>query len=370
MGQNTFKFNNKFYSQTDGTAMGNSLSPFLANLFMSFFETSLKEDLPNFPDFWKRYVDDILAILDSEKCDLHEFLDVINKRFPTIKFTVEEEKDNSLPFLDLLIIRNGENIEFDIYRKSTNTNQFIPASSNHHESHKMSALYSGVHRLVSIPLTNQRFQKEKNFLKSIAVTHGYDPSCIEVFIKKKLKKMRAFNVNDYTKLEPITEHKNRVIIPFNKQLCKGLDRILKSEGLLVTYKSSNNLRKSLGSPKEAIENNLKSGIYNFKCNNCDFSYIGQTRRSILTRAKDHLRCFKTRKKEISGIADHMFEFEDDHLNGRHLFPLQNLKLLKEVPNPFFLDAWECLYINKFKNRNLPLLNRDNGKICSKMFDLI
>jgi hypothetical protein len=37
--QNYFSFANKFYNQDSGLSMGNPLSPFLANLFMSFLET-------------------------------------------------------------------------------------------------------------------------------------------------------------------------------------------------------------------------------------------------------------------------------------------------------------------------------------------
>jgi hypothetical protein len=40
---NFFQFNGKFYEQTEGTAMGNVLSSFLANLFMSNFEAELKQ---------------------------------------------------------------------------------------------------------------------------------------------------------------------------------------------------------------------------------------------------------------------------------------------------------------------------------------
>jgi hypothetical protein len=39
---NFFQFNKKFYEQTEGTAMGNALSPFLANLYMANFEMVLK----------------------------------------------------------------------------------------------------------------------------------------------------------------------------------------------------------------------------------------------------------------------------------------------------------------------------------------
>src|SRR5436190_6838577 len=49
MNQTTFQFNDLFYTQLNGTAMGNPLSCFIANIFMGHFETLAKESLPYFP---------------------------------------------------------------------------------------------------------------------------------------------------------------------------------------------------------------------------------------------------------------------------------------------------------------------------------
>ena len=46
VGQNYFSFDNKFYKQDSGLSVGNPLSPFLANLFMSFLETHLIKAFP------------------------------------------------------------------------------------------------------------------------------------------------------------------------------------------------------------------------------------------------------------------------------------------------------------------------------------
>jgi hypothetical protein len=43
MKQNIFQINDKFYPLNEGTAMGNSLSPFIADLFMSRFEKDLEK---------------------------------------------------------------------------------------------------------------------------------------------------------------------------------------------------------------------------------------------------------------------------------------------------------------------------------------
>jgi hypothetical protein len=48
---NFFQFYGKFYEQTEGTAMGNALSLFLANLYMANFEMVQRNLLPK---VWER----------------------------------------------------------------------------------------------------------------------------------------------------------------------------------------------------------------------------------------------------------------------------------------------------------------------------
>ncbi|KAJ8938598.1 hypothetical protein NQ318_020860 [Aromia moschata] len=111
----------------EGTSMGYSLSPFIANLFMSKFETEVRDKFEYFPRVWFRYVDDIFAVFDIKAISLDNFVAKLNNRFPTIKCTYEVEHNEQLPFLDVLIIRKSENkLEFDVYRKETATIRYIP----------------------------------------------------------------------------------------------------------------------------------------------------------------------------------------------------------------------------------------------------
>ena len=57
-------FNNKFYKQIDGVAMGSPLGPALANIFMCSFENKWLKDCPHSlkPVFYRRYVNDIFVL--------------------------------------------------------------------------------------------------------------------------------------------------------------------------------------------------------------------------------------------------------------------------------------------------------------------
>ena len=64
-----FTFNNKFYIQVDGVAMGSSLGPTLANIFLSHHEENWLNKCPiKFkPSFYRRYVDDIFVLFESSE---------------------------------------------------------------------------------------------------------------------------------------------------------------------------------------------------------------------------------------------------------------------------------------------------------------
>ena len=84
---------------------------------MGFHEQNWIEQATNVkPIFYKRYVDDIFAIFESES-DADAFYSYLNTRHENIKFTFEKEKDNKLPFLDILINNESDLQNFGISQK-------------------------------------------------------------------------------------------------------------------------------------------------------------------------------------------------------------------------------------------------------------
>ena len=105
--------------------MGSPLSPILANLYMEYFETEFLPDCNNQPLLWLRYIDDVFVIW-SEDQNFPDFFTQLNRFVTSIKFSEEKERDGMLPFLDIKVRGNTTGFIFDIFRKETHSNSFIP----------------------------------------------------------------------------------------------------------------------------------------------------------------------------------------------------------------------------------------------------
>lgn len=351
MNQNSFIFNGKVFSQINGTAMGNPLSCFIANIFMSHLETFAKTSFQYFPRIWYRYVDDVFAVFDRSE-DLQNFTNQLNSIYPTIKFTSETEINNTLPFLDVLVIKNSNKIEFDIYRKPTHVDRYIVNESNHPPSQKRAAFNSMIYRLLNTPLTEDRFKNELNYIKKVAEFNGFSTNLIDnIFRKAKKKHEKKLK----TTLQPQHEDKKRWISTTYSAISTKIQKSFKKHtDYNVSFKTINNLKNNLQNHKDKISEENMSGIYQISCNDCNKKYVGQTKRNIQKRFKEHVSHVKHNRPEKSAVAQHS-------ITTGHLFSSKNLKILKQVKNPKFLNAWESYLINKTKeehslNEDCPIQN--------------
>ena len=113
--------------------MGSPLCGVLACIYLEFLEFGpFKYIIPNTAHYF-RYIDDILLIYPQD-LDLHSITDRLNN-VERIKFTYELEY-NTLPFLDILLIRNINKQECKVYRKPTCKNDHIHFYSHHNNNTK------------------------------------------------------------------------------------------------------------------------------------------------------------------------------------------------------------------------------------------
>lgn len=337
------QFNNEMYEQVKGLAMGNPLSSFAANCFMSEFERKAKDDYPEFPPTWIRYVDDTFIVIHKEKID--HFISFLNAIKPgIINFTFEREINSELNFLDLTVTRKSDNtLKFKIHRKNTNTDRCIPTNSYHSKGVKYSALNSYCYRAVNIPMDNDDFENEVNKIHKIANTNGYNGKIVNSLIKKHNNKK---NLNNVTTLDSVYDDDDTwyTSLTFVEGLSNKIGKIFDEYNIKTSSNSAGNKLKNLiGTIKDKTHILNKSGIYSVLCQDCNKVYVGKTKRCLSCRFNEHYRPYHLKRNHMSTPADHMIDLN-------HSFA--GFRLLKQVNNERFLDAFEKIYIYRTKNASM------------------
>ena len=126
-----FTFQDKFYEQVEGAAMGSPISCIVANFYMEDFEMRAINTSPHPPLMWKIFVDDTFVVIKAAQ--KQSFLDHINSIDHDIQYTSEEPRsDGCMPFLDILITP-GEygSLATTVYRKPTHTYLYMQWDSHH-----------------------------------------------------------------------------------------------------------------------------------------------------------------------------------------------------------------------------------------------
>ena len=354
MNQNFFQFRDSIYKVEKGTNMGNPLSPLISEVFMASFEMSLK-NRGLLPRVWLRYVDDLFAVVETN--EISNVLEVLNNQFETIKFTHEEEKENILPFLDLELKRVNRKIEIGVHHKPTSTQRVITSDSNCAIQHKEAAFHSMCHHLCRLPLNAENFRKEYMYIKDVAKKNGYSEIFVDRIVKKHSNKVTRSNLSThFSQIQ--TNEKKKVAFNFIPAVTNKLKQKLREYDMQMVFKSQYKLSALLGSNKDKTPALQKSGVYRIKCSVCDAAYIGQTKRNIEKRYKEHCRCVKFNRPHLSAVAAHILENE-------HSINIDNISLVKQVNDERQLDAWESFYISIERDA----MNQDEGNIQSCLFAL-
>ena len=270
-----FQYNRSIYEQKEGAAMGSPFSAFIANLYMENFEEQAITTSSYEPRISKRYVDDTFTILDRENVD--DLLLHLNNQQPSIRFTMETEKDNKLAFLDIAVLREPDGrLSTSVYRRPTHTDQYLAYDSHHPQSVKrgiVKCLYEHAKRLVTKPYV---ISEEKKHMSSVLVSNGYPSSLLQ-----KLTKTGKQN----NSVEPANEFKAAVVLPYVKGLSEQLRRCLQQQGVRAVFKSETTLRSQLVRPKDAVDPAKQDGVvYRIPCE-CGKVYIGETGRPMQDRIK-------------------------------------------------------------------------------------
>ena len=259
---NYFKFNDKFYKQKLGIAMGSEAGPSIANLFVYLYE---KKWLFIYkPLIYYRFIDDIFLALNNN----NDIISLQNS-FGSLKLNCIEGKNVNFLDLSINLNNNTNKLDFNLYFKPTNTFCYLHTSSNH-PGHMF-----------------------KNIVKSLLIryrricTHIYDFAfysldLMDKLVKRKYDKNLIFKIFTMVcfldrKQLLIYKQKNNIILDKTILFKNVFDKCIKNSNQIIqkafnsTITETNNLKDYKIKIINSMQLNLKSVLL-FNFNFPSYSY--------------------------------------------------------------------------------------------------
>ena len=320
--------------------MGSCISPVVANIFMEHIERRALSTFREPPRIWLRYVDDVFCVIKSSVID--DFHHHVNSISPNVKFTLELEDNNSLAFLDVYVKRTvNSKLWTTIYQKPTHTDRYLQFDSHHPLHHKLAVARTLYHRIDSHIQNPSERKSHFDLTKKTLTLNGFPARFTHPFSKSKTDKPAASTQLTFSGF---------TTLPYIKGVSDKIKRILLETGVQVAFKPFLTIGRFLPSLKDEINHNEKSNlVYEVPCQNCPFVYIGQTKRDLKSRIKEHQRAIKFQRPEKSALCQHSMEND-------HLIDWSKVKILKvehDYSKRLFTESW---YINEKPQ----VLNRNDG----------
>ena len=180
----TLQFNQNFYHQLDGLAMGSPLAPAMADICMNWLTNEVLAKIKN-PPIIMRYVDDLFLAFDSPN-DVEYVYQIFNYIHPNLKFTKEEENERKLPFLDVLITKTSNGIETTVYKKPTFSGLYTKWDRYTPTKYKRNLINNLLHRAHQICSSFTLLHKEFNQISLVLEKNGYPKN----FLNKHINPLR------------------------------------------------------------------------------------------------------------------------------------------------------------------------------------
>lgn len=258
----------------------------------------------------------------------------MNSINPHIQFTVEQEENNTLSFLDTKTIRQNGLIKVAVYRKPTHTDKYLDYNSHHPQQHKRSVVNTLLKRAGTIPSSNRSKRAERKHVIKVLRENNYPRSFIRDCEKvNKTRQLQSTN-NDPVRDEPT----GFVLLPYVGGLSEKISRLLRNHGVKVAHKPMQTLQHYFPKPREPKSTDQnKSIVYQIKCTQCQFVYYGQTERCLKTRLTEHKKAVFTCDSN-SKVAQHAN-------NYNHTFDFENVKIVDRATQyhqRLFLEAWHSI----------------------------
>jgi len=156
-----------------------------------------------------------------------------------------------------------------------------------------------------------------------------------------------------------------IVVPYVNPISEMIQANIDKFKAMIGFRCINKLNKFVKVHKD--QNHILSKnnvVYKISCNDCEASYVGQTKRQLNTRLKKHKNNVKQDKSKHSVISEHIIKYN-------HTFDWNNMRIMDRESNYFKRIVSEMIHIKEQKaglnlNSDTELLNESYFDILNKL----
>ena len=357
MNNTFFQFDNKYYQQIFGTPMGSPISPMLADLVLQDLEEVVLNKLSFKIHTYYRYFDDTFLIIPKNM--IKDILENFNSYHSRLKFTHEIEFENTLSFLNLLMIKKEDGIiETNWHRKNTFSGKYLNYFSNHPLQQKIAIIKNLVD--TAILLSHEKFHDENlEIIKNLLMLNSYPENFIKKHIKNRIFQLKNKDRNSFfipKNNEREIDYKRVISIPYYGNLSCKLKRQLKKYNITTVFRNITKLDKYIKLGKDPLnKSDISNVVYKIPCLDCSKTYVGQTGRMLCVRCDEHKKNINLNEKYHNVVTKHRINNKND-TGFQHNFDWDNIEILHKETNYFKRIIAEMFYIKKEGNNSINVMS--------------
>ncbi|XP_062705479.1 uncharacterized protein LOC134287552 [Aedes albopictus] len=346
-----FRFDGQHYEQVFGTAMGNPLSPYIADWVMETLLDTVVRMLQIPLPFIRKFVDDLITAIPLSQ--LKHVIDTFNSYDIHIQFTYELEVDNKLPYLDMLLTRHSDQkVTTSWYQKPIASGRFLQYQSFHPLGQKLNVALNFARRVNRLS-TDLDEQSTRKIIDDQLKMNGY-PKPLRSRI---INRMNERNTDRSVQHSAQNLEHTYLSIANIPHLSNMIDRVIRREYTNVrlamyNVRKVNNMFSKVKDPV-ALENQ-SNVVYHIPCSNCEASYVGITTNRLRTRMSGHKTHYNTLDRlleqdhtatshEITSLGERTALMYHS-IAENHRFDLKRVKIIDRANNTQTLQFLEMCHI--------------------------
>ncbi|CAF1285889.1 unnamed protein product, partial [Rotaria sordida] len=196
---NYFVYDNKYYRQIKGGAMGSPFTMTLANVYMLEWEQPLIKSQRSQGKLYGIYIDDVFMTSNMSLDAIHAELDWMNKRDEK-NIQITYSVGFQVEFLDVHVENYHGSLITSVFHKPAAEPYVLPYSSDHPRHIHTNIPYQALLRAAQLCSYVYAFDKERLEIEIILLLNGYPPQFIKRHFNRFFRLNRAMQV--LTELDP------------------------------------------------------------------------------------------------------------------------------------------------------------------------